>query len=326
MKVGLIGLGMMGRHHARLLNAIDTVDFVGAFDPAGDRHQAVPPGLLVNSFEGLLARDLEAAVVAVPTRHHHDVAVALARAGIPTLIEKPLAADTSTARAIRDIFAEEQVYGAVGHVERFNPALVEMKRRLEQGELGQAFGIWTERVGPYPNRIDDVGVVKDLATHDIDLAHWLGDGRFERLEAVTSHRMGREHEDMVHIIGTLTSGIVVAANVNWLTPTKRRTLTMIGEKGAFVSDLLGADLTFHANSAVSPTEWEEMARLRGVSEGHTIKFAFAKQEPLRAELETFIGALAHKPTSNLVSLDDGVAIVETAERVLDSARKDGALR
>lgn len=319
MRIGLIGLGMMGRHHARLLQAIDEIEFAGAFDPAGDQHRSVAPGDLAPDLHDLMGRGLDAAVVAVPTRHHHAIAVALAEAGVPSLIEKPLAADTTTASAIRDAFESRGLYGAVGHVERFNPALVEMKRRLDEGELGVPFGIWTERIGPFPNRIDDVGVVKDLATHDIDLAHWLGSGRFERLDAVTGHRMGREHEDMVHIVGTLTSGLTAAINVNWLTPTKRRTLTMIGEKGAFVSDLLSADLTFHANSAAAPTAWEEMARLRGVSEGHAITYAFNKAEPLRLELEAFVAGVRGEPAPDLVTLEDGVTIVETAERALRSA-------
>ena len=124
-----------------------------------------------------------------------------------TLIEKPLASDAASAARIRDAFAGTGLVAAVGHVERFNPALREMKRRLDAGALGRLFAIKTRRVGPYPLRIRDVGVVKDLATHDIDLVMWLG-GRFTAMAAQMAHRLGNPHEDLVEVLGRLDHDVV----------------------------------------------------------------------------------------------------------------------
>jgi predicted dehydrogenase len=266
----------------------------------------------------LLKANMEAAVVAVPTALHEEVAATMAEAGVHVLIEKPLADTRDAADRICNRFNSEGLLGAVGHVERFNPALIEMKKRLLEGELGQVFSINTERVGPFPGRVQDVGVIKDLATHDIDICMWLGDGDFETVSGHMAHKMGRPHEDLVSAVGRLTGGVVATMMVNWLTPTKRRTVTVLGERGAFVADLLAADLYFYANADV-PSEWDEMARLKGVSEGDMVRYALRKREPLRVELEAFGNAIHTGVMGSVVSLEEGVRILAVAEAILESS-------
>ena len=176
IRLGVIGLGMMGRNHVRIASRLDGIDFVGGVDPAGDAHGSLVRGDLFEDLEEMLRVGIDAAVVAVPSADHEKVATRLAEAGIHTLIEKPLAADAGAARRIAAAFDNTDLVTGVGHVERFNPALQELKRRMDAGTLGQVFSIRTRRVGPYPLRVRDVGVVKDLATHDIDLVLWLGGG------------------------------------------------------------------------------------------------------------------------------------------------------
>lgn len=315
IRAGLIGVGFMGRHHARLLGQLDDFEFVGAFDPMGDRHGAVRDAPVLEDLDALIDLGLDAAVVAVPTAQHAEIALRLVEAGVDLLIEKPLAESVQRSEQIRDAVVGSSLMGVVGHIERFNPALMEMKRRLDAGEIGRVFSILTERVGPFPNRIQDVGVVKDLATHDIDLAMWLGSGRFASFGAETSHMTGRPHEDLVSVVGRLDSDVVVSLIVNWLTPTKRRQVTVLGERGAFVADLLTADLTFHANAAVD-SEWEALAHLSGVSEGDTIRYALSKPEPLASELRAFAGVVRSRTLGEMVSLDQGVEIVRIAEGVI----------
>lgn len=319
MRFGLIGLGQMGRHHARLLSESDQVEFVGAVDPAGDQHRVIRRGEMFASVGDLLAAGVDAAVVAVPTAQHREVALQLAAHGVSTLIEKPLADSVATAKEIQSVFDSSGVLGAVGHVERFNSALQEMKRRLDEGELGRVFSITTERVGPFPNRIDDVGVVKDLATHDIDIVTWIGGGRFTEVRGETSHKMGRPHEDLVVAVGRLDNGVVAAMNVNWLTPVKRRTVSVLGEKGSFVADLLAADLFFYSNAAVG-SEWDQIAQLRGVSEGDMIRYAFPKREPLAVEHGAFRTAIREGHAEGVVSLSEGVEILEVAEQIIGDGR------
>lgn len=318
LRIGLIGLGMMGRHHARLLQQIEGIEFVGAVDPTGDRHGALPSGMLLDGLDEMLAGGIDAAVVAVPTGNHEEVALQFAERGLPILIEKPLAADVASARRIEQAFADRDLLGCVGHVERFNPALQAMKGRLDRNELGHVFSIATIRVGPFPHRIQDVGVVKDLAAHDIDLVRWLGESGFDGVSGHTAHKMGREHEDLVSVSGVLTNGVVVSMQVNWLTPTKQRSVTVLGERGAFVADMLSADLTFYRNADI-PTEWDAVARMRGVSEGDMVRYAIRKPEPLRSELEAFRDALLGGERGQIVSLADGVEVLRVAEQILESA-------
>ncbi len=197
-----------------------------------------------------------------------------------------------------------------------------MHERLAAGDLGRVISVLTERVGPFPNRVHDVGAVKDLATHDLDLAMWLGQGTFVRLHAETAHKIGRPYEDLVSIVGRLSSGAVVTSIVNWLTPTKRRHVTVLGERGAYVADLLAADLYFYANADVT-AEWDAMARMTGVSEGDMVRYALAKPEPLVSELKAFVHAVRTLSTEGMVTLTQGVEVVRLAERVVASSTEGG---
>lgn len=305
----------MGRHHARILGDSSAVEFVGAVDPDGDKHRSLRRGTLFEDVPQLIEAGIDAAVVAVPTVRHRQVALALAEARVATLIEKPLAESVEAAAEIRDAFADANVLGIVGHVERFNSALQEMKRRITEGELGRVISIATERVGPFPYRVQDVGVVKDLATHDIDIVTWIGGSDFAEVKGQLAHKMGRPHEDLVVAVGRLDNGVVASMDVNWLTPVKRRSVRVLGEKGAFVADLLAGDLFFYSNSEVS-TEWDQLAQLRGVSEGDMIRFAFPKREPLAVEHDAFLEAIAEGAVDGVVSLSQGVRILEVAEAMI----------
>ena len=315
MRFGLIGLGQMGRHHARILSESDEVEFVGAVDPMGDRHRAMRRGDIFDDVESLLRAGIEAAVVAVPTAQHHELALQLADANVNMLIEKPLAENVEAGLEIRDAYASKEVLGCVGHVERFNSALQEMKRRLSDGELGRVISISTERVGPFPHRVQDVGVVKDLATHDIDIVTWIGGAAFAEVKGQLAHKMGRPHEDLVVAVGRLENNVVASMNVNWLTPVKRRSVSALGEKGALVADMLTGDLRFYANADID-SEWDQLAQLRGVSEGDMIQYAFPKREPLAVEHEAFRMAIATGAAEGVVTLDQGVAILEVAEKII----------
>ena len=317
MRFGLVGLGMMGRHHARILTESEQVDFIGAFDPIGDRHNAMSKGTLFSELDSLLDRGIDAVIVAVPTAQHRDVALRMAELDIHTLIEKPLAESVPNAVEIQNAFAGGAAIAAVGHVERFNPALQELKKRLDAGELGRVISISTERVGPFPNRIQDVGVVKDLATHDIDIAMWIGGSEVSEVTGQLAHKMGRPHEDLVVATGRLANDVVVSFNVNWLTPVKRRAVSVLGEKGAFVADMLSGDLSFYANAEVT-SQWDTLAQMRGVSEGDMIRYAFPKREPLAVEHEAFRAAIANGQAEGVVSLDQGVRILEVAEAMIGS--------
>ncbi len=313
----------MGRHHARVLRELEGVDLVAIADSFGDPH-GVADGLKVcHSVEELIEQGIDMAVAAVPTVLHEDIALTLAEAGIHTLVEKPIADDSAAGARIADTFEAKGLIGAVGHIERFNPALQNLRQRLEVGELGEVYQISTRRQGPFPPRIADVGVVKDLATHDIDLTAWLASSNFDSVFARTASRSGREHEDMVTAIGHLKGGMVTNHLVNWLSPFKERTTIVLGERGAFVADTITADLTFVENGTFQ-TEWESMEAFRGVSEGSSTRFALAKREPLKMEHEAFRDAILDK-SMNIVTLREGLETLRVAEACLASSRSGTAV-
>lgn len=318
LRAGLIGLGSMGRHHARVLAALEGVELVGVVDPLGDREGLAQGAPVMASLDELLALGIDYAVVACPTALHEEVGLRLAAAGVCALIEKPLADTVEGARRFVDAFEARDLVAGVGHIERCNPALRSLRSRLEAGELGDVYQVVTRRQGPFPHRIADVGVVKDLATHDIDLTSWVTGRSYTSVTAHTVSKSGRPHEDMVSAVGRLSDGTMVNHLVNWLSPLKERFTSVTGERGCFIADTLTADLTFHSNASVA-TEWEALRAFRGVSEGDMVRYAIPKREPLLVEHELFRDAV-RGDSSDICTLRQGLRTVEVAASLLDSAR------
>ncbi|MFD5225005.1 Gfo/Idh/MocA family oxidoreductase [Microbacterium sp. NPDC058342] len=324
LRAGLLGVGMMGRHHARVLREIDGVELVAIADPGGDPHGVAGDLRILPDIDALIAEGIDTAVVAVPTRFHEDAALKLAAAGVHTLVEKPIAHSLEAGQRMVDAFENAGLVGAVGHIERFNPALQELRRRIEAGELGGVYQVATRRQGPFPSRIADVGVAKDLASHDVDLTAWVVQSDYDRVFAQTAFKSGREFEDMITITGRTRSGVIVNNIVNWLSPMKERVTVVTGEKGAFVADTSTGDLTFYANGTI-PLEWESVSSFRGVSEGDVTRYAFAKREPLRVEHEAFRDAVLGKST-DVVTMTQGQRTLAVVEAALVSARDGESVR
>lgn len=313
LRGAVVGLGMIGRHHARILQSHPDFEFAGAVDPGGDRYGAIAAtGDLLRGIDELIERRPDFAVVAVPTGEHLATARELTAAGIHLLVEKPLARDSAEGSELIELVRDAGLHGAVGHVERFNPAFVELRRQLNAGALGDVYSIDTDRIGPYPDRIRDVGVVMDLGVHDLDLVRWLGGGPVDRLHAETQHRMGSEHEDLVHITGQLAGGQTFSCSVNWISPRKVRRTQVIGKNGMFVADTLNTSLTF--------TEFD------GGKEGEAKPVVLDDREPLAVELEGFAALIVTGDDSGVVSLEDGLDNVALAEAALRSAATGASIQ
>ncbi len=318
LRAGLVGLGAMGRNHARVLGGLPDVDLVAVVEPRSMSPRDFPGVQLLKSVEQMIKVGVDYAVVACPTAQHHPVGLELADAGVPALFEKPLAHTVEAARLLVEAFEARGLVAGVGHIERYNPALQSLRQRLEAGVLGDVYQVVTRRQGPFPARIADVGVVKDLATHDIDLTAWVTEEQYTSVSARTARKSGREHEDMVLVLAELTGGIMVNHVVNWLSPLKERSTVVVGERGCFIADTLTADLTFYANGAVS-SEWEAIRNFRGVVEGDVTRYAIAKREPLLVEHELFRDAVVNGTDDGLVTLAEGLRTVEVSAAVLESA-------
>lgn len=318
LRAGMVGIGSMGKNHVRNLRAIDGVDLVAIADASGKDPFGVAGDLpVLPDVDAVIETGIDYCVVAAPTKFHEEIGLKLAEAGVHALIEKPLAYDTAAATRLAEAFESKGLVGAVGHIERYNPALQSLRKRLENGDLGDLYQVATRRQGPFPARIADVGVVKDLASHDIDLTAWVTQREFELVAARTMFKAGRDYEDMVSATCQLSGGLMSNHLVNWLTPTKERRTFVTGEKGMFVADTLTADLTFYSNAKVA-TVWDDIANFRGVAEGDVTRFAIPKPEPLRTEHENFRDAVLGKE-SDIVTMTQGATVVEVCEAMITSA-------
>ncbi|WP_419850611.1 Gfo/Idh/MocA family protein [Candidatus Poriferisocius sp.] len=316
LRAGLLGLGAMGARHARVLGSLEGVELVGAADPFGNPRDC-PRGVpLLPSLEALLELGIQMCIVAVPTEEHEKAGLRLADAGVPTLIEKPLAVNCAEGSNLVDAFEAAGVVAATGFVERFNPALMNLKQRLGEGEIGDVFQIATSRQGPLPDNVPNVGVVRDLASHDVDLTQWVMESDYQTVSAHTGARPGHGREDFVAAVGRLRNGVIVNHLVNWMTPQKERRVVVNGERGVLAADLLTADLALYAHGHA--TMWDELATFRGTTEGEIKRYALEKHEPLWAELCAFRDAVLGVPTE-IASLAEGLKAIKLTDALLHAA-------
>ena len=257
-------------------------------------------------------------VVASPTLTHADVGLRLADAGVHALIEKPLTSDPQSGRLLAKAFEERGLIGAVGHIERYNPAVSALQARLAQGDLGSVFQITTRRQGPFPQRIRDVGVVMDLATHDIDLTQWVTGCRYLTVTAFTAHPSGRTHEDLVTVNGRARrrhrhqpSGELAVFDERTGHHGDRRARLpdrqYALDRAVVLPQRLGHDFAHRG------------PRFHGASEGDQIRYAISKREALSAELEAFRDAILGKP-ADIVTLRQGVDTLKVADAILAASR------
>lgn len=320
-KVAVIGAGAMGRNHARVLSEMDGIQLVAVADLLADsaekvarRYGAIPYTDVNRLFD---EQKPDAVTIAVPTVEHLRVAKAAAIRGIHMLIEKPIAFSVAEGQEIIDAAEQHNVVLMIGHIERFNPAVAALKQHLAADELGRIFQIDARRQGPFPARVFDVGVVIDLAVHDLDIIRYVTDDEIIRVFAETERRIHGSHEDLLAGLVRLKDGAVGTLMINWLTPTKIRELMVTGERGMFRVDYLTQDLYFFENSVTNGSDWQPLSVLRGVSEGRMIRHTVSKREPLRAELDAFLMAVRGEAKPAVSGLD-GLRAIELAQAIVTS--------
>ena len=309
LRVGVIGAGVMGSNHARVLAGLPGVSLVGVVDPS-PAHLARTAELAncrgFETLDQLIAEGVDAVTIAAPTHLHHEVALACIARNIHVLVEKPIA---STVAEGREIVAAAQQAGVtlmVGHVERFNPAVAAVKQAIAGEDI---LSIAITRVGPFPPRMSNVGVVIDLAVHDIDLIRWFTESDIVEVQPQLSSAVA-EREDIALLQFRTASGVLAHINTNWLTPFKARSVT-VATRGKYVmGDLLTRQVTecfgFKPDGSYS---------MRHLPVGH--------DEPLRAELIAFLKAVRHGEIP-AVTGDEGVASLEIATQCLETPARPAA--
>jgi predicted dehydrogenase len=316
LRAGIVGVGVMGANHVRVLSNLEGVELVGIADPNPIKASLSGNIYKAENVEELISQNLDYCVISSPTVSHEDIAMKIIAKGIHVLIEKPLSHTYESAIRISKAAKSRGIIAAVGHIERFNSALQQARKRVLSGELGDIYQIATRRQSPFPARISDVGVVKDLATHDIDLTSWLTERNYLQVSANAAFKSGKDFEDLITVNALLQNNIVVNHIVNWLSPMKERKIIITGEKGTFVADTLHADLTYFENGKIDISQ-SEIAFFRGMTQGDVHILAFDKPEPLYMEHVNFRNRILDKP-SEIVTLEEGCKTVKVAEAIIKS--------
>lgn len=321
IKTAVIGVGSMGINHARVNRDISYVRLVGVADLDKTRVEAVAERYNTRPYvdyrQLLDEQKPDVVTIAVPTSCHLDIALEVIRRGIHLLVEKPIACSVEEARIMINAARKADVRLMVAHIERFNPAVIALKEHLCEGELGHVFQVDARRQGPLPERINDVGVVVDLAVHDLDIMRYVTQADVIRIYAETEHGIHSQKEDLLSGVVRLSNGTVGTLLINWITPTKIREFYATGESGMFKVDYLTQDLFFYENSKANGEEWETMRILRGVSEGKMVRYHIEKREPLRAEQEAFLATVRGEAPVPVTG-EDGLRALELAQAIVTS--------
>jgi predicted dehydrogenase len=309
----------MGRNHLRVIAAHPETRLVAVGDPDPAMLAAATGQTGAAGWSDALAMareaEIDALVIAAPTTAHVPLALAAIERGIPVLVEKPLAATPAEALGIVRAGRARGVPVQVGHVERYNPAVLEMGRLLRAGWLSTIYAITSRRAGPFPARIRDVGVTVDLGTHDVDMLSWIAGERPIRVYAETAQRIHATHEDLLFGLMHFPSGATGFLDVDWLTPAKRRSLMAVGEEGMFELDYLTQRLTFTRSNVERP---QMIAGYATTFSGDVAEIPVVSIEPLRAQLDEFVRVLrtGDRP---YVPGEDGLWAVGIANALLTAA-------
>jgi predicted dehydrogenase len=303
LRAGVIGVGVMGSNHARVLSDMAGVELVAVADPDRKQRDFVAGTLgcgAVADTEALLRAGIDAAIIAAPTHLHHEIALRCIGQGVHVLVEKPIASTIEESRAIVAAARRAGVTLMVGHVERFNPAVQSIKRAIKDQNI---LSIAITRVGPFPPRMSNVGVVIDLGVHDIDLIRWFTESEIVEIQPQTSSAVA-EREDIALLQFRTASGVLAHINTNWLTPFKARNIHVATRDKYLIADLLTLQVTecfgFQPDGSYS---------MRHLSVGYA--------EPLRSELVAFVEAVrSGEPPA--VTGEEAVASLEIAIRCLEA--------
>ncbi|WP_239465477.1 Gfo/Idh/MocA family protein [Gemmata sp. SH-PL17] len=327
LRMAVIGVGHLGQHHARILANLPDVNLVGVVDANPDQARAVATKLGTTPYECFepLLDKVEAVSIVTPTIHHHSVASAFLRAGVPVLVEKPVCRTVAEADDLIALAKKAKVALQVGHIERFNPAFEELVKRPIRAKFVEA-----ERHGPFTGRSVDIGAVLDLMIHDLDMLLALVGGKVARVSAVGAVVFGG-HEDMVNARLEFENGCIAHVTASRITRHPKRRLRIWAPEGYAGIDFVTRKLTLVQQSEevrkyglrVSEMDQVTRARLKDEVFGRYLQVlnldADRKHDQLTAELRHFIDCVRTGKTPRVTGTD-GRDALELAERVLDALR------
>ncbi len=301
LRTAVIGTGFWGKNQARVLSQIESVDLACVCDVKETNARAVSAEFHIpysTSVDELLSRkDIDAVTVCTPTTTHKEIATQALMAGKNVLVEKPMTNTVTEGKELISLAKRQGLRLMPGHIERFNPAVDYLKSLVDNGKLGTVTLLLARRVGRWPERIGDVGVVRDSAIHDIDLARYIFDDEVSSVHAKIGS-IRHTKEDYAEIMLGFRDGGTAFIDANWLTPRKTRTLVVTGSDATAQLDYISQEVSLEGS-------------------GGSIRPKLERMEPLRVELTHFAEAVLNNRDFR-VNAEDGLRAVEICEVVLRS--------
>ncbi|MDD1769691.1 MAG: Gfo/Idh/MocA family oxidoreductase [Methanomassiliicoccales archaeon] len=316
MKVGVIGTGSMGQNHVRVLS--EMADLVGVFDANKEVGEKVAARFKTKYFpdlDSLLASGIEAVSIVTSTSAHYDTAKKAIMAGVNLLLEKPATASSARLLELARLAEGKKIVFATGFIERHNPVVSFAKKNLQGGNFGSLISAHSRRVSSFPLRIKDVGVIMDLGVHDIDVIKYLAGSPVIRVFTSSGKFKNKDYEDHANIVMEFENGVTGVVEVNWLTPTKVRTLEMTCSDQFVQLDYTSQSIEIFSTQ-VREFDPANLFDLGMELHGRTINLK--KEEPLKRELQDFLQA-CKEGTKPLVTGFDAAETISVAEAAMESA-------
>lgn len=306
----------MGKNHARVYSELDDVHLVGVSDLDQEAGYMIAQKFNCGYFQDYreLLNKVDAVTIAVPTSMHHTIGINAIRAGVHVLMEKPLASTVEEGTELVRAAKDKGLTLAVGHIERHNPVVEQTKKLLMEGKFGNIITMTSRRVSNFPSRIRDVGVIMDLAVHDIDIARYFAGSEVKEIYAAGGTSGKCDYEDHATIIMKFENGTVGVVDANWLTPMRVREMTLTCEKNLIKIDYMNQTIDISSSKL---GDLDEMNLYKLPMEMETVSVGLRKEEPLKLQLKDFIRAI-ETGSSPLVTGEDGIMAIALAQAALTS--------
>ncbi|MBU0599728.1 Gfo/Idh/MocA family oxidoreductase [bacterium] len=313
INVGVIGTGHMGEYHVRTYSEIPNVNLIGVVDPDEERVNKIAKRYNVQAYTNYrkILDQVEAVTIAVPTYLHYEVAKEFLKAKVHVLLEKPMTEDLSQAQELTDLAISKKVILKVGHVERFNAAVGELKNIVTNPIF-----IECRRLGPYNGRINDTGVVLDLVIHDVDIVLNLVNSPVKNIN-VAAQSVVSSYEDIANIQMVFENGCIANITASRVTENKIRTLAITQKEAYIYLDYANQDLHIHRQASSKYILSREMLRYK--QESFIERLFVHRDNPLKLELKDFIECILTKNQS-FEELQDNLKSLEITLEILRKAK------
>ena len=308
--IGVIGVGSWGKNHARVFSELEQANLVAIADRDNEKAKNFAKKFGAHHYsevdELLRQEEVDAVTICTPTVTHADLALQAIEAGKHLLVEKPIANTVRQTRKIVDATEKNELQLMVGFIERFNPGVQQAKSEIEAGKIGTLVSATARRVSQWPERIGDIGVVKDTAIHDIDIMRYIFDQDPIAVYAQIGNLRHKKFEDYAQIMLTFENGKTAFIEANWLTPYKIRNLLVTGSEAIISLSYITQEITMEiaGQSLTHKHEWKE---------------------PLKLELQHFANCVI-TDEEPLVTGNDGLKALQIAEGAIKSAAKCRAIK